>query len=117
MPGGFDWGLVAVTTDLSNESRELAQLAWEFRREARSWSHPGGRGELERIARELVDHSQLAALETSRGDYWTRRDALRRAVAMRSAARLSLRLWWERGELWNSHRLRPVPATIARGLT
>jgi hypothetical protein len=107
-----EWAHVAVTTDLQAESRALAQLAWEFRQEARGWTHPEGKRELERIAEQLTSWGQESQLESSRGDYWTRLDALQLAMNRRRTAQLSLRQWWQRGELWNSHRLRAVPAII-----
>lgn len=111
-PGGAEWGLVAVTVDLGDASRTLGQLAFDFRQEARSWTHPAGRGQLEDIASELTTQAQAAALASSAGDYWERFDALKLAHARIAAARYTLRLWWQRGELWNSHRVRPVPASI-----
>lgn len=115
-PGGAEWGMVAVTEDLMEQSRELAQLAWEFRQEARSWTIPAAKVELEAIAAHITSWAQTAALETTRGDYWARFDALQDALGQAQAARVALREWWQRGELWNSHRLRPVPATVGRAL-
>jgi hypothetical protein len=111
-----EWGMVSVTEDLMAAARELSQLASEFRTEARAWTHPAARAELGRMGAELVTMSQAAAIASSSGDYWDRLEAVQLAQAQLAAGRLTLRKWFDRGELWNSHRLRPVPASIARGL-
>lgn len=109
-----EWGLVSVTEELMTVSRDLAQLAWEFGQEARSWTVPDGREQLQGIQRHVTDWAQQAALASAMGDYWSRRDALATAEHHRAAARESLRRWWEAGQAWNRHRIRPVPASIGR---
>ncbi len=111
-----EWALVTVTEDLMAASRDLAQLAWEFGQEARGWTVPEGREALLACQRQVTDWAQLAALDSARGDYWTRLDALHGAQHRVAAATVSLRRWWERGQLWNTHRMRAVPASIAREL-
>jgi len=113
-PLGAEWGLVTVTEDLMGTSRDLAQLAWEFGQEARSWTVPAGKEQLQLLQAHLTTWAQEAALASAQGDYYTRYDALQLAIHRRAAAQLSLRRWWETGELWNSHRVRPVPASIGR---
>lgn len=107
-----EWGLVTVTEDLITASRQLSALASDFQTEARAWTHPAGRAQLEQLALTVADWSQLAALESGRGDYWSRLEALRLATARREVSQLGLAQWWQRGELWNAHRLRPVPASV-----
>lgn len=114
MSANPEWGLVTVTEDLMAASRDLAQLAWEFGQEARSWTVPAGREQLQLLQAHLTTWAQEAALASAQGDYYTRLEAVQLAHHRREAARLSLRTWWERGELWNSHRLRPIPASIGR---
>ena len=116
MSARADWGMVSVTEGLMQAARDLSQLAYEFRQESRSWTHPAARTQLEDQAAELVTMSQQAALASSTGDYWTRLAAVRLAEEQVGAAHTTLRLWFQRGELWNEHRLRPVPATVAREL-
>lgn len=113
-PLGAEWGLVAVTEDLMAASRDLAQLSWEFGQEAKGWTVPAGREQLELLQRHLTTWAQEAALASATGDYYSRLDALQLAHHRREAAQLALRRWWETGELWNSHRVRPVPSSIGR---
>lgn len=114
-PLGAEWGMVTVTEDLMELSRDLAQLAWDYRQEARGWTHRELRESLEDRATTLTSWAQQAALESTRGDYCTRYAALQQAIGQREAARISLRHIFEAGELWNSHRIRPVPASIREG--
>jgi len=109
-----EWGLVALTDDLQQLSRDLSQLAWEFGQEARGWSVPNARDQLAELQAHLTTWAQEAALASAQGDYWHRFDAFQLALHRRAAARASLRRWWEKGELWNSHRLRPMPASIRK---
>lgn len=111
-PLGAEWGLVAVTEDLMAASRDLAELAYQFRRESHGWTHGQGRELLKVQAGQLVTWAQECALESTRGDYYTRADALRVAQGRVQAARHTLRRWWEAGELWNAHTIRPIPAII-----
>lgn len=108
--------LEAVTRALERESQELAIIAHDFLQERRNWTHPAGRAELARAAMDVTDWAQLAALESNRGDYWSKLDALQAAEARRDVALKSLLEWWRRGELWNGHRLRPVPGSVATAL-
>lgn len=104
--------MVTVTEDLMAQSRELAQIGWELSQEARTWTVPEARPLMEDAAMQCRGWAQAAALASTRGDYWSRLDALFRAEAQTAAARLILRRWWQAGESWNSHRVRPVPASI-----
>lgn len=111
-PGGVEWGLVSVTTDLAEAARALAQLSWQFRQEARGWTHPSALAQLDDVQRQLTGWSQEAALASSSGDYHSRLEAVQLAQGRVNAAKHTLALWWARGELFNEHRLRPVPAGI-----
>lgn len=115
-PGGAEWGLVALTEDLMQASRQLSMLAWDFRQEARAWGHPAARHLLEDQAAELVSAAQAAALASMTGDYYSRMEAMASAVGMHSAGQIQLRRWFQRGELFNEHRMRPVPASLKGGI-
>lgn len=111
-----DTGTMNVREDLNRWAQYLANLASDYRMEQRSWSLPEARDRLGRMAADVLDQSQLAALEATRGDYWSQLDALNRAEGYAAAAQLTLARWWQQGELWNNHRIRPMPASVARFL-
>lgn len=111
-----DTGTMHVTEDLNRWSTHLAKLATDYRMEQRSWTLPEARDRLGRMAADVSDASQRAALEATRGDYWSRLDALHRAEGFAAAAELTLARWWQQGELWNHHSARPIPASVQRFL-
>lgn len=117
MPDGVEWALVTTTEDLMNESHNLAQIAWEFREHRRSWTHPAARAALQHMAEKCSDWAQEAAVESTRGDTADRLDALQLALQRRQAARLTFRHWWQRSQLWNENRMKPVPVSVWDGAT
>lgn len=104
-PFGEDWGTAMVTEDLLAEARTLGQLAEDYTREARSWTHPAARALLTQQALFVTDWAQEAAYVATTGDYWDRHQALQTALHRRAAAVATLGTWWERGQVWNEHRM------------
>jgi hypothetical protein len=111
-----EWGLVTVTEDLSAEAARLGQLADDFEHEARNWPHPSAQSHLALAASDIRELAQVAAMAAMTGDYWSRWNALQTALEQRRAGAQLLREWWQKGELWNSHRMRPIPASIQAAL-
>lgn len=112
MPDGVEWSLVMVTEDLCSETRLLEDIADEFRFQAKSWTHPAARAHLSRMAVDISNWSQEAATESTRGDFSTRMEALQLAINRRRAASSTLQEWWEKSQLYNANRIRPVPQTV-----
>lgn len=94
-PLGIDWGHIAAWTDCIAAGRKLFDIADLFRAEAKQWTHPAARAILGFDA-ELCEDWARAVTLTADLDGPDRLEALWRAEAQISAARLQLRRWYDR---------------------
>jgi hypothetical protein len=109
MPGGAEWGMVAVTGRLHELARDLHSAAGDLYAESRRWSYPRGRQKWADAASTCEVMSQRAEIDAISGGYWERFDAMHRATEELVAARCMVHMAVQAGELWNDHRQRPIP--------
>ena len=112
MPGNVEYSLVAVTADLHQLARDFHAIAGELWAESRRWAYLPGRGRWERAATGCEVLSQRCAIDAVTGGQWERLDAVTRATEQLRAARLTLHIAVQQGELFNAHRVAPIPARL-----